>query len=62
MYERTRHQTPMPAAGRYLLMNATQRETLRELLRRVDEVRGMSERSEPSSAIDPDDKIGRAHV
>ena len=36
-------------------MNVTQRESLRELLRRVDEVRGLSERTEPASAIDPDD-------
>ena len=45
----------MLAAGAHQTMNATQRETLRELLRRVDEVRGMSERSEPAAAIDPDD-------
>src|SRR5439155_5682912 len=36
-------------------MNATQRESLRELLRRVDEVRGLSERADMGPEIDPED-------
>ena len=48
----------MPLAGRRvspLGMNATQRESLRELLRRVDEVRGLSERADMGPEIDPED-------
>ena len=35
-------------------MDVTQRESLRELLRRVDEVRGLSERADAASTVDPD--------
>jgi PAS domain S-box-containing protein len=36
-------------------MSSSQRDALRELLRRADEVRGLSDRPEPETLVDPDD-------
>jgi PAS domain S-box-containing protein len=43
-------------------MEPTRREALRELLRRVDEVRGMSERGEAHTALEPGDTDALIHT